>query len=122
MAIQDKETLKGYFIRGACPTQEHFDDLIDSMVVVSDNKVILPPGTPYYDVPNMAIITLIWFIGATATEIGVGFTQEDNDVFEVGHMPVNTGLPFMGCVPFVTSRRIYFNGIQPDTRVIILKQ
>ena len=121
MSVQNRETLKGYFIKGAMPNQDQFSDLIDSMAAVSDNKITLSPGTPYYEVADLTIITLIWFIGATSTDIGVGYTEVDNDVFEVGHMPSETGLPFMGCVPLVTGRRIYFNGIQPDTKIIILK-
>lgn len=36
MAEKDKSTLKGYFKRGACPTQEQFADLIDSAASPSE--------------------------------------------------------------------------------------
>ena len=122
MAIQTRETLKGYFINGAMPNQEQFSDLIDSFASASDYKVTLAPGTPYYDVPAMTIITLIWFIGTIEANIGVGNSQVDNNVFEVGHKPAGSDLAFNGVLLFAIGRRIYFNGIQPDTVIIILKQ
>jgi hypothetical protein len=36
MTIRNRESLRGYFSDGALPTQEHFADLIDSMLNMSD--------------------------------------------------------------------------------------
>lgn len=37
MAVQDKTTLKSYFVTGATPTQVQFEDLIDSLAHINDS-------------------------------------------------------------------------------------
>ena len=36
MAILTREELKNFFKKGSMPTEQHFNDLIDSMVLKSD--------------------------------------------------------------------------------------
>lgn len=43
MAIKDRVTLKGYFVKNAIPTQEQFADLIDSTVLRSQSSKMEAP-------------------------------------------------------------------------------
>ncbi len=46
MPIQDKDTLKSYFEDGSQPTQENFEDLIDSFILMNNISWNDVTGTP----------------------------------------------------------------------------
>lgn len=88
---------------------------------LSAQVVILPAGTLFYDVEAGTMIRTIWFQLITAASIGVGYTTEDNDVYEIGEADTNGDIVFDGIRVFRQNARIHFNGVQPNTVTIIYK-
>jgi len=149
MAQQTRNQLKQWYITGAYPTQQQFWDWLDSfwhktedaiqitdvqnLLTTLQNKAdisalsslpvatILPAGTLYYDFPAGYLLKVVWFFGATSANIGVGYSAGTNDIFEAGELKANGNLLFEGLIPFNTTTRIYFNGIQPDTNLKFIK-
>jgi hypothetical protein len=76
---------------------------------LSAQVVILPAGTTFYDVEPGTLIRSIWFQLTTAASIGVGYSSEDNDVYEMGEASSNGDIVFDGIKVFRTATRIYFN-------------
>jgi len=144
-----RNILKGWFSTGKKPLATQFAEWMDSFwhktedaIQITDvqnlqatlqNKAdvsalnslqiatVLPAGTFYYDFPAGYILKVIWFFGLTAANIGVGYSAAVNDIFESGKLAAGSNLLFEGLVPFDTQTRIYFNGIQADTNIKIIK-
>ncbi|RTL47467.1 MAG: hypothetical protein EKK39_14280 [Sphingobacteriales bacterium] len=149
MAQQSRNQLKQWYITGAYPTQQQFWDWLDSfwhktadaiqitdvqnLLTTLQNKAdisslntlqiatILPAGTLYYDFPAGYLLKVIWFFGPTPATIGVGYATGINDIFGPGQLDAGGDLVFDGIIPFAQTKRIYFNGIQPDTNIKIIK-
>ncbi len=91
-------------------------------IAANSGKVVLT-GDTSFEVAAHTTITRIWFLGGESdTEIGVGFSDSDNDWFEAGACPAGGELPFDGSKGFRDATTIYFNGVASDTVIIIYKQ
>ena len=77
MTVQDKTTLKGYFINGKVPNQDHYGDLIDSF-----GRVLTPACRVY----NNANITH----NTSGTWQALSFNSERNDTHGSHSTSVNT--------------------------------
>lgn len=53
MAKRNRETLKSYFRRGCMPKEDHFSDLIDSMLNLVDDPHPIPPVPPVPPLPPL---------------------------------------------------------------------
>ena len=54
MAVRTKEELKGYFETGDTPTQENFEDLIDSLTTVSQIQDEVLISIPDSDIDTLS--------------------------------------------------------------------
>ncbi len=85
------------------------------------NNELLEPGTLSFTAYDNLDIKAIKFSGATETLIGVGTTDNIDDIYETGHLPANDTLFFEGIRHISNGQTIYFNGVQSDTLIKIFK-
>jgi ATP phosphoribosyltransferase len=85
------------------------------------NTISLEAGRPSYTATENFDIRTIKIKGGTETLIGVGTSDETDDIYDTGHLPENGTLFFDGLRQIHNGQTIHFNGVQEDTLITIYK-